>query len=799
MLFINNIKIAIRNAMRNRLFSIINIVGLALGLACCLVIVLFVTKELSYDKHYTDADRIYRVGLDAKLNDSEFRIPSSVPPLGKTLKADYADIESYTRIENPNSLIISIDEKKFNVDKIIGADSTFFDFFNTKFIEGNKDALKKAKSIVITKTMAEQYFKSTEAAIGKTISFDKKDYNVAAVVEDCPNNTHLKYIAVYTLINERRAESDDWSSDGMMTYIKTTANTDYKKLEKEIQKVVDIHVAPLFKQYLNIELKLPSYYRYYLMPLTDIHLHSQTIIELEEGGNIIYVNMFIIIAIFILLIACINFSNLTTAKASKRAKEIGIKKSMGSSRARLMAQFFSESIFISLISFIFALVIVETSLPYISDFIGVQLPSDYYSNITIMSIFIGIAVLTGLISGSYSAIYLSSFNPVKILKGELTQGRKSARFRGALVIFQFSISIFLIISTLIINKQFNYIQNKDLGYNKKDFIKIENADVIKDKDAFKQRILEISGVQSATFASDMPGKFCNGNMIQRYNSEDKNGYNIRLLQCDEDFIKTMGCKVLEGRFFSKDFKSDSTAIIINEEVVKEMGLTNPLETDLCFLNDKVKYKVIGVIKNYHDVSLKTKVQPLVMTYNNLGWMSLDNLGIRLNAEANASSLNMIENVWKEFTDASPFNYVYMEDVVTKLHIKEKNNLKIFTAFSFLAIFIACIGLLGLVSFTIDQKVKEIGIRKINGAPVSSIMLALNKEIIKWIAISFVIACPCAYYIMDNWLQDFIYKIDIGAMVFIISGLSTMFISLAAVSWQALRAARMNPVKCLRYE
>lgn len=802
MLFINNIKIAIRNAMRNRLFSMINIVGLALGLACCLVIVLYVSQELSYDKHHADADRIYRIGIDAKINDTQIKFAGSQAPAGKSLVSNFPEIESYLRISNFGKQIIKIKEKKFEIKKIYGADSTFFDFFDTKFIAGNKNALKKSKTIVLSESIAKRYFNTPEEAMGQTISLNNKDFNVTAVVKDSPYNTHIKYNALVSLIGNPRAESDVWGSDGMMTYFKTSKNTDYKALEKDIQILVQKHLVPMFKKYLNLELNGTNYYRYYIMPLTDIHLHSNTISELEENGNIMYVNMFIIIAIFILLIACINFSNLSTAKASNRAKEIGVKKSMGSSRGRLMAQFFTESIFISLIGFFIAIVIVETSIPYISSYIGVELNKSFYNDHVVMSIFIGIAILTGLISGCYSAIFLSSFNPVKILKGELTVGKNNAKFRGALVIFQFAISIFLIICTLIINKQFNYIQNKDIGYTKENFIKIENANLIKNHESFKQQINNISEVESVTFASHLPGEFCNGNTILKYNSEDKNAYNTRVLSCDDDFLKTMKTQLVLGRFYSKEFSSDSTAIIINECAVKEFGLTNPIESEFIFPGDEEKktiYKVIGVIKDYHDVSLKTKVQPLIMFHSGHPWFTENVLGIRFKNKPSASTMMMIENTWNEFSNETPFNYTYFDDIVTELHIKEKNSLRIFTAFSAIAIFIALIGLLGLVSFTIDQKVKEIGVRKILGAPISSIVTRLNMDIIKWIGISFIIACPCAFFIMDNWLQDFIYRINIGVLVFVLSGISTLLITLSTVSWQAIRAAKMNPVDCLRSE
>jgi len=799
MLFINNIKIAIRNAMRNRLFSLINISGLALGLACCLVIVLYVTQELSYDKYHKNAKDIYRVGVEANINDNYWKVPSTQSPLGKTLKSEYPEVEEFMRLANYQEQMIKVEERSHVVNKIYAVDSTFFSFFNNTFLAGNKNALAKNNSVILSRTTAVKFFKTVENAIGKTISLRDQSFNVEAIVEDCPNNTHLKYNMLFSLSKSEWAMTDNWSSDGMQTYIKLKPNSDYKSLEKRLAAVVEKRILPAFTKHLNIDLSAPNYYRYYLMPMTDIHLKAHSIIEYEENGNRTYVNMFIIIAIFILLIACVNFSNLSTAKASTRAKEIGVKKSLGSGKNRLRTQFFTESILISIIAFIISVVIVETCLPFINNIIGIELLSTFNSNFTVLGLFVGIAIITGLIAGSYSAIYLSSFNPVKILKGELTIGKKSAKFRGALVIFQFAISIFLIICTLIINKQFNYIQNKDLGFHKENFIKVENADIIKNHDVFTQKLKELSGVKNVTFTSHLPGKFCRGNMIEKYNSEDKNSYNVRLLQCDENYLNTMGCEMIQGRFFSSSFASDSMAVILNETAVTQLGLQKPLETILKFPGRDYKFNVIGVVKDFHSVSLKSKVQPFVLIHQKKWYQNMNYMGIRIDDNSKALTIKQIEAVWSEFTDGAPLKFSYLDDVVTQLHINEKSSLKIFSAFSFLAIFIACIGLLGLVSFTIDQKVKEIGIRKILGSPVSAIVIRLNMDIIKWISISFVIACPCAYILMNSWLQDFIYRINIGTWVFILSGLTTLLITLTAVSWQALRAARMNPVDCLRSE
>ncbi|MGB5990140.1 MAG: FtsX-like permease family protein [Marinifilaceae bacterium] len=800
MLFINNIKIAFRNALRNKLFSLINITGLALGLACCLLIVLFVRQELSYDNFQKNIDNIYRVGVDVKINEMELKIPSTQNPLGKVLVDEYPAVDNYTRLSKcGNEKLLKVAEKIYIISNVYRAEASFFDIFTVDFLIGNKDALKEVNSVVISKETAERCFKSVQNSIDKTINIDDVDCTVKAVIENSRYNTHIKINVLYTKDFDKVDPKYEWYSDGAITYISTKPNTDIRKLEVDIQGVVNKYILPRCLDMLNIEVVAPNYYRYYLMPMRDIHLHSHSIAEFEENGNSTYVNMFIIIAIFILLIACINFSNLSTAKASTRAREIGIKKALGSDRKRIMYQFFIESIIISLIAFIFALVILEVSLPIVNKIIGLNIQVDIYSDLGLLFIFIGIAILTGLIAGSYSAIYLSSFKPIKILKGELTQGKKSASFRGVLVILQFAISIFLIVCTLIINKQMNFINNKDIGYKTENFIKLENADIIKNKDLFRQKLMNISGVESSTFATALPGNFFTGSMINKYNSDDKNSYSMRMVGCDDDFCKTMRCEIKEGRFFAKEFSNDSLSIVLNEAAVKELGLIKPIGTELRLVGDEKILKVVGVIKNFHTVSLKTKVNSLMISQGELAFMRLENIGIRLSDGSQANTLRQIEKVWNEYTDNTPIEYTYFDNIIEKLNRKENNNLKVFTGFSILAIFIACIGLLGLISFTIDQKIKEIGIRKINGASVSSIMLNLNKNVVKWISISFIIACPFAYWLMNNWLQDFIYKIDIDPWIFIISGVLTFLIGVLTVSWQVFRVSRMNPVYCLKYE
>lgn len=784
-----NIKIAIRNQKRNKLFTFINISGLSLGLACCMAIVLYVSQQLSYDKYHENSKDIYLVGIDEKLGDEQTISYSTQPPVGATLKSVFPSVENYTRVMSHYSFkLVKIDEIKYNIGKMCAADSTFFDIFTVKFIIGNKSALRKSKSIVLTKSIAVKYFGTVDKAINRTIEFDEQLFRVSAIIEDCPVNTELSYNALYSIESVDWIDDSRWDGFPVQTYIRLKPNSNSNLLEEQVASFIKKYIKNEFEIY-----KAPNYFRYFFKRLTDVHLRSTF-----GTGSITYVMSFIIIAIFILLIAIINFSNLSTARASTRACEIGIKKTLGSSRKQLMWQFFTEAIFISFIAFIFSLVILESCLPLINNLIGVKLQSNFYSNFSMLGLFVGIAALTGIFAGSYSAFYLSSFNPVNILKGELTLGKKGAKFRSFLVIFQFSISIFLIISTLIISKQMNFINNKDLGFKKENLIKIVQAGSVDNPEAFKQELLKIPNVNSISFTSGLPGESIDGKVMYKCDSIDSNKeYGMNIIASDSDFCKTMQFKILAGRFFSRKYTSDSQAVILNETAVKKMGLSNPIGAEIRYW--KYKLKIIGVIKDFHYKNLKTNLEPIMIMPYQEWYHPLDKIAIKLSSNDQLKTIKQIEKVWNEFTGDTPMKYTYFDNIVKDLYKSENNHFRTFMSFSIIAIFIACIGLLGLITYTIDQKYSEIGIRKVYGAPIFSILLSLNLNIIKWIIIAFLAASPLAFYFMKNWLLNFAYRIDIGVMEFFITALFTILITLSTVSWQVLSAVKKNPIDAINHD
>ena len=797
MLIFNNFKIALRNTLRNKLFSSINIIGLVLGLTCCLLITLYIIQEKSFDKYHKDVDRIYRIVADAKINSMEFSIPSVHYPLAKTIANEIPGVETITRITKEGYKVIDIN-KQYYKEKVFKVDSTFFDVFTVDFLLGTKYVLNDAKNIILNETTAKKYYGSINKAFLNTIKIESNDYTVAAIVKDCPHNTHFKYNILTSLKGDRWGDADSWGPDGAFTYVKLEKGVSIQSFEKGLSNIVEKYVKPFFKENFNMSIGKGQYYRYITMSMKDIHLYSNSIIELGDNGSALYVNMFIVIAIFILLIACINFSNLSTARVSTRAKEIGIKKSLGSSKKRLIAQFFSESIIVSLFAFFISLLLLELIVPYLRKEFGLKIALSIFSNYKIVLLFLVISIFSGVLSGIYSAIYLSSLNVVNILKGTFRTSKKGENFRNTLVIFQFSISIFLIISTLLVKKQLNYINEKDLGFKKENLLVVRNVNYLDNLKVFKENIKKLSGVINATYASDLPGKVCNGTSLTKDNDTNKKGFSFRQLIADEDYISTMKSRIIKGRDFSKKLSTDSFAVILNEKGVDELSLKNPIGAKLNFMNG-TQYKVIGVIKDFHSNDFKTTVLPYVIVNQMRYFSKPNNIAIRLGVSHNNLTLVKIEKLWKQMTGGVPFSYEFMDDICHNLHKKENDTLKMFTAFSILAILIACLGLLGLVSYTTEKRIKEIGIRKSLGSSVMQIILILNKDLVRWISYSFIIAVPISWFFINSWLDNFVYKTSIDSIIFIYAGGITLFITLLTVSWQAYGAAVKNPVLALKYE
>ncbi|MFT4152881.1 ABC transporter permease [Parafilimonas sp.] len=812
-MFKNYFKIAWRNILRNKTYSVINIVGLAIGLACFLMITLYVLDELSYDRFNKNADRIYRINADIRFGGAEFHAAVTSDMIGQVLKKDYPQVEQYTRIYNGNGAkLIKKGNSYIKEQNVAHVDSSFFDVFTFPAITGNTHtALNDPNTVVITGSTAKKYFNTTNA-VGKTISVsnNNKDdvYKITAVIKDMPKNSHFNYDFLFSIKNSGY-QWGQYASHNFHTYLLLAKGTDYKAFKKKFDDYVTSYVFPYLQQSIKLNSiddfkKSGNKLEYSLIPLTKIHLYSDYQYELAPGGNIQYVYIFSAVALFILLIACINFMNLTTARSANRAKEVGIRKVLGTGKKELILQFLSESILMVCISLLIAVAIVWLALPL---FNGVANKTIFISNLFSPAILLSLVLLpiiVGFIAGSYPAFFLSAFKPVEVLKGKLKIGSKSGGLRSVLVVFQFATSIFLIIGTIIIYKQLHFIQTKDIGFNKDQVLIVNDAYSLGDNTkVFKDEILKLSGVQSATISSYLPVSNSSRNDNSWFSTpitDINNGIQMQDWTVDEDYVPTMGMQIIQGRNFLKDFPGDSSAIIINETTAKLLNRKDLLNSKIYNLEGSdghpVAYTIIGVVKNFNFESLHQNVGQLCLQLSKYGGGFV---AFKVNAANIRNIVSATENKWKTLAPSMPFSYRFLDESFNEMYDAEQRVGKIALIFSVLAIAIACLGLFGLATFIAAQRTKEIGIRKVLGASVSGIVQMLSKDFVKLVAIAFIIAVPLSWYLMHKWLRDFAYRINISWWMFAVAGFVALMIAVTTVSFQAIKAALANPVKSLRTE
>ena len=809
----NYLKIAIRNLWKNKTFSFINIAGLAIGLSCFLLIALYVLDELSFDKYNANADRTYRINSDIRFGGANLHMPVTSDMMGQLLKKDYPQVEQYTRIFTFNgdgNKLIKKGNEYINEYRVAHADSTFFDVFTLPAIEGDtRTALNEPNTVVITESMARKYFPSVHA-LGKNIEVkDEKNplYKVTAVIKDIPENSHFHFDLLFSMKNANY----NWgqlTSHNFYTYIRLKKGTDYKAFEKNFDQYIDRYVLPEAKQFMNINSmeefkKAGNSLVYSLMPVTDIHLHSNRQFELSPGGNSQYVYIFSAVAFLILIIACINFMNLTTARSANRAREVGIRKVLGTEKRQLITQFLFESTLMVVLSLLIAIVAVWLVLPLFNDVAAKQMtPASLFSPY-IVPLLIALPFVVGLLAGSYPAFFLSAFRPIEVLKGRLKLGTKSGSLRSVLVVIQFFTSIVLIIGTIVVYRQLHYIQTRNLGFNKDQVLVVYGVNALNNNMVpFKNDVLQLPGVSSATLSGYLPvaNSFRSDNT---WSTEavmtTKNGFDMQNWAIDYDYIKTMGMQIIKGRNFSKEFGSDSSAIIINETTAKIIGFKDPVGKQLFRAVDQQghigAYTIIGVVRNFNFETLHHEVGPLAFELSQGNGFASFKVGT-----GNISQLiSQIQSKWKSMSLGLPFRYRFLDDSFDEMYRGEQRVGKIALVFSALAIFIACLGLFGLATFIAEQRTKEIGIRKVLGASVQGIVQMLSKDFMKLVAISFVIAAPVAWYFMNKWLQDFAYRVNISWWIFVAAGLVALLIALVTVGFQAIRAAITNPVKSLRTE
>jgi putative ABC transport system permease protein len=804
----NYIKIAFRNLWKSKGFSAINIIGLAIGLATCLLIMLFVLDELNYDRYNKKAGRIYRVDGDIKFGGNHFVLAVAPDPMGATLKKDYPQVEQYVRFRSNGGLLLKKGNENVQEDRVIYADSTLFDVFTLPLVDGDpQTALQAPNSLVITATTARKYFNTTQA-VGRTLLVNNRDnYKITGVIKDLPAQSHFNFDFFVSMATLEESRRNNWVSNNFNTYVVLKEGADAQKLEPQFDALIEKYVGPAVKQIMSIDMeefkKSGNYVRYTLTPLTSIHLHSDKTAELGPNSSIQYVYIFSAIAFFILLIACVNFMNLSTARSANRAREVGVRKVLGSLKANLVKQFLTESILISCLALVLGLALTFIMLPTFNQLAAKEIKLDLLSNPWLLPILLTMVLITGLLAGSYPAFYLSSFKPIQVIKGKLSSGFKTSWLRSGLVVFQFAISIILIVATIVIYKQLNFIQSHKTGFNREQVLVLHNTSPLGSKaKTFREEVVKISGVENATMTGYLPtnGWRNDNGVFADPTLDQKKAVSMQVWDVDEQYISTLGMELVAGRNFSKEFLTDSTAIIINEAAAKMYGFTEPVGKNLYFLRDIGNktvsvLHVIGIVKDFNFSSFRQQVTPLALLWGG----NAGNTAIRINSTNIPHLVNQIERLYKDLAPGEPFNYTFMDEDFNNLYRTEQRMGAIAISFSALAILIACLGLFGLAAYAAEQRTKEIGIRKVLGATVSNITAMLSKDFLKLVIVAAVIAFPLAWWVMHNWLQDFAYRTSISWWVFIMAGAAAALIAIVTVSFQTIKAAIMNPVKSLRTE
>ncbi len=807
-MFKNYFKTAVRNLSKNKFYSSINIIGLAVGLATCLLIFLYVVDELGYDKYNANAGRIYRANNDIKFNGNYLDLSQVPAVMGPTMLREMPQVQQYVRMNWHGSFLVKKGNENIQEQRVAYADSTLFDVFTLPVIAGDaKTALKDYHSLVITETIAKKYFNSTDV-VGKTMLMnDTSNYKITAVIKDIPKQSHFHFDFFVPMLESYGINEDNWLSENYTTYILLKKNADVRQFEAQLNPFMDKHVGPQLQSFVNISLsdfkKGGGYIRASLTPLTAIHLHSNKQGDLEGNGNAEYVYIFSGIALMILLIACVNFMNLSTARSSNRAKEVGVRKVLGSLRANLIQQFLTESFLISFVALVIAVLMAWLLLPYFNQLAGKEINAAALLQPYMVLSLVVLMLIVGLLAGSYPAFFLSSFQPIDVLKGKLAKGFKRSWLRNSLVVFQFVISIVLIFGTIVIYNQLNYIHNKDIGFNRNQVVIINHANTLGNQtETFKNELLQVSGVQSATMSGYLPVNY--GRNSNTYFTsptlDPTTGINVQAWTVDENYVPTLGLKIAEGRNFSQQFLTDSTGVIINEAAAKFLATKNLLNKKIYTIKDiqskeLIDFHIIGIVKNFNFSSLRDVVTPLAL------FLGKDNgnISVRISSGDISNAVAQIKNKWKAIAPSQPFDYSFMDDDFNKLYTTEQRTGNIFITFAVLAILIACLGLFGLVTYAAEQRIREIGIRKVLGASVSNIAGMLSTDFLQLVIISAAIAFPLAWWAMNKWLQGFAYRVNISWWAFAIAGILALLIALITVSFQAIKAAIANPVKSLRTE
>ncbi len=801
----NNIKIALRTLYRQKIYASIKIGGFALGIAACIFIALFIKHELSYDKHYNNAERLFRVVMVYNEGNGIEKGVYWAAPFAKALKDEFPEIEEAGRINavelfgaGSNQVRRTDSKDNYYEEGLAYADHDMMNILDVNLVFGDaKKILTEANTVLVSKSFADKHFPN-ENPVGKSLIINEDTdltYRICGVFNDFPATSHLQYqmfVALHANIFYY-GEQTRWSASNYYTYIKVKPEVNIVQLENKLKLISEKYLAPTFEmdiKTINEELS------YILQPISDIHLHSADIDDGLHHGDIRFIWMFGIIAVFILLIAAINFINLTTAKSSARAKEVGVRKSLGAQKISIMKQFLTEAVLYSFISVCLALLLVVIALPLFNQLsaksLDLPLTSWWFIPLILAS-----GLVIAFLSGTYPAFYLSSFKPINVLKGTFKTKKGNGLGRNGLVVFQFATSIALIIATMVVFNQVNYISNKKLGYKKDQIVILHGTNTLANNiNAFKDELLKNSGIENVSISNYLPieGSLRNFNTINRKGESDfESSVNSQKWEIDYNYLETLGINLVEGRNFSKEFSADNKSVIVNQKLVNDFHFEQAIGQHIT--NGRKTWQIIGVVEDFHFETLKQDIEPLCMELGN----STETILIKISTENTANVLTNIETVWNDFSPNQALRYSFMDSDFELMYSDVKQMGNIFMCFALLAIIVACLGLFGLVEFITKARIKEIGVRKVNGAKVSELMLMLNSDFIKWVAISFFIATPIAFYAMTKWLENFAYKTTISWWIFALAGILAIGIALATVSWQTFKAARRNPVEALRYE
>lgn len=806
-MFRNLIKYSISSFKRQRSYIIINILGLSIGIACSLLIALYVINEAGYDQYNVKKDRIFRTILNGKIGGQEITTSSSPAIMGPTMAKEFPEIEDFLRMNGRGPTVIEYNNQNFTEEHMIEADSSFFNFFSIPVLKGDaKNMLNAPRKVVLSESTAKKIF-GNENPIDKQIKIgsDTARFIVSGVMADIPQNSHFEANAISSFMTNRRSKEPTWMNNSFSTYFLLKPNVSYKSVDAKYPELLQKYVGPEIQQYTGISLNdfiaQGNKYRFFLQSLNDIHLDTSIQQDFKPSVDPKYLKIFGSIAILIVLIAAINFMNLSTAQASRRAKEVGIKKVAGSTRGMLVAQFLSESFILSFIALIFALVFIKLSLPFFNNLLGASLSLSLFSAWYTIPLLILFSVFVGFLAGSYPALFLSSFNPYEVLKGSVKNSMQNGRLRRVLVVFQFAVSILLIVGTMIMYRQIKYMLNKDVGFNKEQLIVINRAEALgKKMKSFKENVKNIPGVVNISSSTAIPGRTNNNNGYMMEGRKDET-FLMATSWVDYDFLATYGMTLASGRTFNESFSSDKDACIINETAFKDFKITDMEKTRFMEPQDsgKVRYlPVIGIVKNFNFESLRNPIGPYILKFQNDN-MLWGYITVRLSAQNYSKTITAIENKWKEYVSNNPLQYYFLDADFEEMYKQEKQNAQMAVIFSILAIFIAALGLFGLTSFTVEQRTKEIGVRKAMGSSVAGIYVVISREVIVLVSVSALIAWPLVYYWAGKWLQNFYYKINLGFFTLIVGLAIALGIAVLTISYRILRAARVNPAQSLKYE